>query len=140
MTAKGWYNHYDDPEEFWDEEPLVRPSLTPPAVTPQHNPTTPASSFAPPSHPHHTQVNVSEKGDSALTGRSADHLVAVRVDALGSVVDISLAMRLCDRAVPAWSAAQQIDTTAHAIVGAVNAARREAAKTRHASAFSRGLS
>lgn len=21
----GWYNHYDDPDEFWDDEPLIRP-------------------------------------------------------------------------------------------------------------------
>ncbi|MFE3360795.1 hypothetical protein ACFXOQ_37220, partial [Streptomyces californicus] len=23
--AQGWFNHYDDPDEFWDEEPIVRP-------------------------------------------------------------------------------------------------------------------
>ncbi|MFE9785235.1 hypothetical protein ACFYO7_07645 [Nocardia salmonicida] len=24
MATSGWFNHYDDPDEFWDEEPLVR--------------------------------------------------------------------------------------------------------------------
>ncbi|WP_157129263.1 hypothetical protein [Nocardia amamiensis] len=28
MATNGWYNHYDDPDEFWDEEPLeVNPAL-----------------------------------------------------------------------------------------------------------------
>lgn len=25
MAVQGWYNHYDDPDEFWDEEPLEVP-------------------------------------------------------------------------------------------------------------------
>ncbi len=29
MATSGWFNHYDDPDEFWDEEPLVsRPTNT----------------------------------------------------------------------------------------------------------------
>ncbi|MEV0434070.1 hypothetical protein [Nocardia sp. NPDC050413] len=24
MAAQGWFNHYDDPDEFWDEEPIIR--------------------------------------------------------------------------------------------------------------------
>ncbi|MGS2806880.1 hypothetical protein [Nocardia sp. MW-W600-9] len=31
--AGGYFNHYDDPEEFWDEEPLARKSASPPWET-----------------------------------------------------------------------------------------------------------
>jgi hypothetical protein len=32
--AGGFYNHYDDPDEFWDDEPLAKPSKTVPGVVP----------------------------------------------------------------------------------------------------------
>ncbi|MFE6919663.1 hypothetical protein ACFVAV_01320 [Nocardia sp. NPDC057663] len=28
MATGGWFNHYDDPDEFWDDEPLTRPQAT----------------------------------------------------------------------------------------------------------------
>ncbi|MFC8528676.1 hypothetical protein [Nocardia sp. NPDC057227] len=38
MATQGFFNHYDDPDEFWDEEPIVRQSaerpLPPPADLP----------------------------------------------------------------------------------------------------------
>jgi hypothetical protein len=30
MATSGWFNHYDDPDEFWDEEPLVVGRQAPP--------------------------------------------------------------------------------------------------------------
>ncbi|WP_157187602.1 hypothetical protein [Nocardia vinacea] len=45
MGAGGYFNHYDDPDEYWDEEPLVpkrpnavRPVSVPPAVEPKPSP------------------------------------------------------------------------------------------------------
>ncbi|MGY4102835.1 hypothetical protein ACW2Q0_25235 [Nocardia sp. R16R-3T] len=32
--ADGYYNHYDDPDEFWDDEPLTKPAKTAPGVVP----------------------------------------------------------------------------------------------------------
>ncbi|MEV6557148.1 hypothetical protein AB0M22_15615 [Nocardia sp. NPDC051756] len=32
MTNSGFFNHYDDPDEFWDDEPLDRPPKTSPNV------------------------------------------------------------------------------------------------------------
>ncbi|WP_069164137.1 hypothetical protein [Nocardia altamirensis] len=66
--AKGFYNHYDDPDEFWDEEPLAPQSRStpappppvtpppPPSPAPQQAPSAPESRFAaagitPPSKP-----------------------------------------------------------------------------------------
>lgn len=36
MATGGWFNHYDDPDEFWDEEPLTRPQATRSAQTHTH--------------------------------------------------------------------------------------------------------
>lgn len=43
MATQGWYNHYDDPDEFWDEEPLVvggnpQTGAAPPSVQPPDSP------------------------------------------------------------------------------------------------------
>ncbi|MEV0356962.1 hypothetical protein AB0H71_12945 [Nocardia sp. NPDC050697] len=43
MAASGFYNHYDDPDEFWDDEPLavvrpVAPSAPPPLEPAPSNP------------------------------------------------------------------------------------------------------
>ncbi|MGQ4614748.1 hypothetical protein [Nocardia sp. R7R-8] len=37
MAVKGHYNHYDDPDEFWDDEPIVRkrPDRAPTVFPPQ---------------------------------------------------------------------------------------------------------
>ncbi|GAA5103578.1 hypothetical protein GCM10023319_71570 [Nocardia iowensis] len=41
MAAGGYFNHYDDPDEYWDEEPLVpkrsnaQPVSAPPPVEPK---------------------------------------------------------------------------------------------------------
>ncbi|GGN73813.1 hypothetical protein [Nocardia rhizosphaerihabitans] len=43
--AGGYFNHYDDPEEFWDEEPLVRKSAPPWEASPAP---APPSGFAQP--------------------------------------------------------------------------------------------
>ncbi|MEV6557539.1 YbaB/EbfC family nucleoid-associated protein [Nocardia sp. NPDC051756] len=32
MAAQGYYNHYDDPDEFWDDGPLEVPRRSPAAV------------------------------------------------------------------------------------------------------------
>lgn len=39
MATGGWFNHYDDPDEFWDDEPLTRPQATRNTQTPdrQHD-------------------------------------------------------------------------------------------------------
>ncbi|MGW5922663.1 hypothetical protein ACWFPY_27065 [Nocardia fluminea] len=42
MATGGWFNHYDDPDEFWDEEPLTRPQAT--RNTQTHTPDRPSDS------------------------------------------------------------------------------------------------
>lgn len=46
MATEGYYNHYDDPDEYWDDEPLVpqrphaaRPVSASPTVAPKLAPT-----------------------------------------------------------------------------------------------------
>ncbi|MGY4098448.1 hypothetical protein ACW2Q0_02610 [Nocardia sp. R16R-3T] len=53
--AGGYYNHYDDPDEFWDEEPLEPEPKTFPAVQNPHHPLSPPPSLspAPPATPAH---------------------------------------------------------------------------------------
>ncbi|MEV4130501.1 YbaB/EbfC family nucleoid-associated protein [Nocardia sp. NPDC049707] len=53
MMAGGYYNHYDDPDEFWDEQPLEpKPKNSPAVPTPHHSLSPPASlSPAPPASP-----------------------------------------------------------------------------------------
>jgi hypothetical protein len=61
MAAQGFYNHYDDPDEFWDEEPLAPRSRSTPAPPPPVSPPA-AQSPAPPV----PQPSTSESRFSAL--------------------------------------------------------------------------
>lgn len=48
MAGTGFHNHYDDPDEFWDEEPLeIRPRTTTPPE-PAHRPIVPELADVPP--------------------------------------------------------------------------------------------
>lgn len=53
MTGQGFYNHYDDPDEFWDEAPLEQKPKPSPAASTPHHPVSPppSSSPAPPTTP-----------------------------------------------------------------------------------------
>ncbi|MEV6388447.1 hypothetical protein [Nocardia xishanensis] len=44
MATRGWFNHYDDPDEFWDDEPLERRSAAPPHKPPAAHSPAPATS------------------------------------------------------------------------------------------------
>ncbi|WP_280501936.1 hypothetical protein [Nocardia farcinica] len=34
MATRGWFNHYDDPDEYWDDEPLIAAPATPRQMPP----------------------------------------------------------------------------------------------------------
>lgn len=174
MAVQGHYNHYDDPDEFWDEEPLEirRPPAPATSVSALRAPVeyvTPSSvdrSYPEPIGTPRaadlpsraTSVERDRAGsvddvdlqqaqferlravaqariDAAMaevrsrtfTGISSDRSATVRVSSSGVVLDIQLSNGFGDLRQPAWVIADRVNSTARAIVEAVNAARDAAA-------------
>ncbi|WP_328406253.1 hypothetical protein [Nocardia sp. NBC_00403] len=89
MTNGGWFNHYDDPDEFWDDEPLPieRTPLNPsPSPSPPQNPSSPPQKVVPTPKPVEPQPwttgPVSKSaGAERLQSGVGSSFVAVQVDA-----------------------------------------------------------
>ncbi|MGW5318257.1 YbaB/EbfC family nucleoid-associated protein [Nocardia thailandica] len=81
------------------------------------------------------RANAQQRIDSAMAevrtrtfvGMSSDRTAAVRVSSSGVVLDIQLTNGFGDLRQPTWVATGEVNSAAHAIVEAVNAARSAAA-------------
>lgn len=75
MAAQGFYNHYDDPDEYWDEEPLEARHAVSPRPTP---------AFAEPVPPapilHDAEGSASSSGSSFATMQLDSGFLPTRVD------------------------------------------------------------
>ncbi|MFC6011526.1 YbaB/EbfC family nucleoid-associated protein [Nocardia lasii] len=140
MATQGWYNHYDDPDEFWDEAPLraVQPipnrsdGRGPEATTSTRNAyssPTPDEPIRGPSEsaaPVVASRYVVEAAVARYTSTSRDGLATATVSSDGSVRDIYLPKGFGNRNLPDWQFSNEVDFIARAIVQAVNMAKERA--------------
>lgn len=69
--AGGYYNHYDDPDEFWDDEPL-RPTPKSPSVGSYHQPVAQPRSYNPSPPQHFASAPKSADTNHLLSGQQPE--------------------------------------------------------------------
>ncbi|MFC8045867.1 hypothetical protein [Nocardia sp. NPDC057353] len=103
MATHGFFNHYDDPDEFWDEEPIVRQPAKGPLPPPTDVSSAPAAVDRPMPAEAGLPTRIDDRADNSP--RIGSSSVAMELDADFLPVHIRLA--------PEWSR-----SVAHLEVGA----------------------